>query len=67
MLARSRFPRGFTGEPIHSSETTWSFDSVATREEGATELKKLLGQSDVLEVVLESGPKQGIRVGQNKA
>ena len=46
---------------VHSSETTWSFDRVATREQGEREFKKLLGQSDVLEVIIESGPKRGLK------
>ena len=46
---------------VHSSETTWSFERVATRDEGDSELLKLLGQNDVLEVILESGPKQGLK------
>ena len=46
---------------IDSSETKWSFDPVATREEGDTKFKSLLGQSDVLEVIIEEGPKQGLK------
>ena len=46
---------------IHSSETSWSFDLVATRVEGDRELKRLLGQDDVLEVIIEEGPKQGLK------
>jgi hypothetical protein len=61
----ANYPPGTAGDLavcyIHSSETTWSFDPVATREEGDRELKKLLGQSDVLEVILERGPKQGLK------
>ena len=59
------YPPGTDGDLavcyIDSSETTWSFVRVATREEGERELKKLLSQSDVLEVILESGPKQGLK------
>jgi hypothetical protein len=57
------YPPGAPGDHavcyIHSSDTTWSFERVATRESAESEFKRLLGQSDVLEVIIESGPKQG--------
>jgi hypothetical protein len=46
---------------IHSSETNWSFDLVATRVEGDRKLKRLLSQDDVLDVIIETGPKQGLK------
>jgi hypothetical protein len=39
----------------------WSFDQVATREEGDRKLKDILGQDDVLEVIIEEGPKEGLK------
>jgi hypothetical protein len=59
------YPPGTPGDLavcyIDSSETTWSFDPVATREDGDKELKRLLGRSEVLEVIIEEGPKQGLK------
>ena len=59
------YPRGAPGDHavcyIHSSDTTWSFEPVATRELAESEFKRLLGQTDVLEVIIESGPKQGLK------
>jgi len=59
------YPPGTPGDLavcyIDSSETKWSFDRVATREDGDKELKRLLGQSEVLEVIIERGPKQGLK------
>jgi len=60
---KDNYPLGTLGDLavcyIHSSETKWSFDPVATREEGDRRLKSLLGQANVLEVVIETGPKEG--------
>ena len=59
------YPPGAPGDLaicyVHSSENMWSFEQVASREEGDSKLKNLLGQDDVLEVVIEEGPKQGIK------
>ena len=59
------YPPGTPGDIavcyIHSSETMWSFDQVATRDEGNSKLKSLVGQDDVLEVISEEGPKQGLK------
>jgi len=59
------YPPGTPGDlavcHIHSSDTKWSFEPVATRYQGEREFKKLLGQSDVLEVIIESGPKRGLK------
>ena len=59
------YPPGTPGDLavcyIHSSENMWSFDQVATREEGDSKLKSLLGQDDVLEVIIQKGPKEGIK------
>jgi len=59
------YPPGTSGDLavcyIHSSETKWSFEPVATRKQGEKEFKRLLGESDVLEVIVQSGPKQGIK------
>lgn len=59
------YPPGTPGDLavcyIHSSENMWSFDQVATREEGNSKLKSLLGQDDVLEVIIQEGPKAGIK------
>ena len=57
------YPRGAPGDLavcyIHSSETMWSFERVATREEGDSKLKNLLGQDEVLDVIIQEGPKEG--------
>ena len=59
------YPPGTAGDLavcyIHSSENMWSFDPVPTREEADRNLKTILGQSDVLEVIIEEGPKQGLK------
>jgi hypothetical protein len=59
------YPPGTVGDLavcyVHSSENMWSFERVATREDGDRELKKALGQSDVLEVIIEGGPKEGLK------
>jgi hypothetical protein len=61
----ANYPLGVPGDLavcyIHSSDTTWSFEPATTRELAESEFKKLLGQSDVLEVIIESGPKRGLK------
>ena len=58
------YPPGTLGDLavcyVDSSETKWSFEQVATREDGDEQLRRLLGQSDVLGVIIEEGPKQGL-------
>ena|SRR6185437_5785866 len=62
---KDNYPPGTPGDLavcyIHSSETMWSFDQVATRDEGDRKLKNLLGEDDVMEVIIEDGPKQGLK------
>jgi hypothetical protein len=59
------YPPGAPGDLavcyIHISDTKWSFDQVATREEGDRKFKNLLGQGDVMEVIIEGGPKEGLK------
>lgn len=59
------YPPGTSGDLavcyVDSSETKWSFDPVTTRKAADKEFKKLLGQTEVLEVVIETGPKQGLK------
>jgi len=59
------YPAGTLGDLavcyVLSTENQWSFEQVATRQEGDREFKKLLGQGDVLEVIIKSGPKQGLK------
>ena len=53
------YPPGSVGDLavcyVHSSENMWSFEQVASREEGKSKLKSLLGQDDVLKVIIEEG------------
>ena len=60
---KDNYPEGTLGDLavcyVHSAENQWSFERVATRKEADRKLKSLLGNSDVLEVVIETGPKEG--------